>query len=728
MIVSCCILALLLATQARFLITGRRNWIMAAILILGSGGSWHPIYGEIITTPDNPASHPLDPIIPPDELNIQAEYPPGSSRSGSSREAELLYTTDIIPINRNAYARPLYINILWVVDQSYGTAPAASKLIRYIIDELASSPHNIKLKMGLISTQPLPDQTTLNTEYTSRFGAAHKLIFTKDPNIFKYVTLEGAIQHLAIDGFSQMFRHSVQDKQKLQKNIIVFITKEDSKHYPPPRRGGFLSNLWKVVGVVAATLLTAGWGLPILSTFASAVGTGALIDHAVTTSERERRRKDYYTEISRNKYQRRLTAALSLEVLEKLFGDYNSFANLEIWSIVGGARTETYTGGEGRSAWQIKNHILSHSGPLKAYYPQFQITAWNAKNRRYNSRYRELKDRMDLNEGISVQDIHRESCDPPADSALLCEIDYAGIKNSAEMMSQIRQTNRALHTYFRDDAQSDTFSHRRLKVQHNLQQDLPAMNIIEPTYNEERSPQLTRLTLTTPASPPALKDYRDFVASASLADLSPEGICKLSPARFVTALQGKEINPRPQCIRIKLHSRAQDAGCKQRTGYEYLKLARRTGGLSMTPCEVEEHIQKQDNVFRGHLTAPAQLLAYTSPTITLTRRAHKITKLHFTHKSSRETDSVLTADSPVIRLWNAELARLRANPESQSMLVSHRGSRTYLHLYFDKKSFEAQQPDPQLSWADFQEFSASYQQHPDEPTRTLQISYAIASP
>lgn len=728
---------LALATRASCLITAAR-WAQLSILILGFSGHLSPqvSYGEIITTGDNPGSQELDPIIPLDELKIPSGQQAGDDSSGQQR-SQLLTTTDIIPINQQARAIPLYINMLWIVDQSYGTASgaAATELMSYIMDKLADSSYNIKLKMGLVSNKPLPGRAQLDAKF-KRFGSERQLIFTQDENIYKYVTLEGAMQHLALGGYSQIFRHSTQYQHKRQKNIMVFITKEDSKHYPPPRQGGWFSNFWKIAGVVVANMFAPGAALALLG----GLGTGALIDHAITTSKRDQLRRDYYKDLRGNKYQRRMTGAASLIILKEFFAKNQAQlpANFEIWSIVGGAATQSYadTSPAGAdSPWQLVGNTFSRG----AYYPSFKVTDWNAEDRQYYTNHRKWHERVGVREDISDDKLKQLAGCPEQDPAsrrrtfTLCEVDYVGLKASPNLMAELAEDAPNLYAYFRDEAQTETFKNRRLALQ-SLRTDLPKLSI-DPTYtfDENANVRLSRLTFAKAksSSPPRkLEDYRDFIASSSLRELSPQPICNTS--QFRRELEEKKINPRPQCIDITAHRPARDAGCKKRTGHEYLKLARRTGGLAMTPCAVAGVLQKDENLIDSHLTALEQILAATASTIKLRRRAHSITQLHFKSNNRREQNPHPDAVASVIRLWNAELAKLRADPNYKSMLVSHRGDATSLHLYFNQRSFDNNRNDDQPRWTDlpsgYSEFTSTYKQHAQEKIRTLQISYTLAAP
>ena len=624
--------------------------------------------------------------------------------------------------------------MLWAVDRHHKLG-RPNKLIEYVIKQLAASSHNIHLKFQLIGDYPAAEMNEIRQDLNTNLQSAlqrlnnTKLNFTRNEFIYHYMTLQGTLQYLVQHGYDDIFAHSRTQRSRNQRNIIVFMTKENSKHYPPPRRGSFFSNFFKIAAFTFGVVMSGGATLAASAAFTGmSTGMGAIADRQRNNFTNRRIRQNFEAKISKERYARRPTAEMAAALLQTYFnaGEFKEDISdteektnfdLEIWSIVGDATTKSYAGSSYTSSetnWELTatstgTHQLKKSSQPANNHPVFEITDTNSQRRSYNDRATTWETQVGI-EDKPPKEVFDSSCQS-ANRAIqncteLCEFDYLGLKNSSATMRDLAQNSPSFHAYLNDpdDINNEKFKYRRIFNQSQiLRNSLPRYSHVQPEIDEPEpdKPNLSSLTFINydDSQPQTLRDLRIFVNSTSLNDLSPQKICNLHQGNyeaFKNFLEDNKINPRPQCLRVCLTSSAASSErprppCKKRKGDEYIKLARMTRGLTMTPCaakKIDTNTQAQ-KLIQKHLTSAESLLKTTSRHIKLQHKARSIIAINFIHPNPTELDKNMKFDSesPVIKEINQELTKINNRTNDKSMLVNYQGGGTVIYLHLIAKIF-----------------------------------------
>lgn len=724
-------------------------WLICLFTLIGINTT--PGYSTIVESPDDDFFND----IPDEHMLLETQRPkpkkprpapappkqqPAEPKIAEPEEVEELpepkkpkFITDQINIFRQAHAKPIYINILWIFDREYhgdNSKLAPFHLMRHIINELAARDHNIKLKMTLVSKGLSSDQSNklddINDLFKKNFGSKLSVHNVTYNHIYKYVTLDGGMKYLmdstneGKSGFDQLFKHSAQDKSKLQKNIVVFITKEEAKRYPKPRRGGFFGVLKFVLGGLAA-VATGGLAIAILIG-----GTmGALIDHSMWVNSRaggksvEKRTKDYEWQIScgRNcKYKPRSPANAALLALQYLFRNQP----YEVWSIVGGAPTKSYLENFTArvSSWKlqedgedqlklVRSDLDEDEDGLQHFY---KITDINARSRKYHQTIPMSADNMNqrgrwnYQRGLCI--IEGRLCEQYPDRKLMNEAadcDGSGDTDVANRYANYRGPNSNPILRGGMLVRSQSLSQVLCVVNHYNEKNLILTDLLKPELNIDRLEEAPGLSdsdkeyhfvdlikvggqtlLATQNSNNLYYKPGDDLIKENL--LGGYGICKdnrnrnLQPGYFRSFVKDNQIHPLPECIELTYEPpRGEDPGCKKRTGRKYLEIARKTRGLSMTPCAAQALDTKATTTIGKHLTTAKVLTWAASTRITLSNKADKIDKITVT----KEGQTKPLPNSVKTYLNDALAGDLAGCP----IFIKHVYSKTHINLWFDKSTY-----------------------------------------
>ena len=730
-------------------------------------------FGEITRSHETSTPDELDDFLI-DEKDLKYLLLEETPRNPTSQPPQPTITTDTIHINKLSYNSPIYINMLWAVDRhNYLGRP--NKLIEYVIKQLAASSHNIHLRFQLIGDYPVEEITVIKQELNTNLQFQlqklnnAKLEFTIDKFINRYMTLQGTLKYLVEHGYENIFAHSRTQRSRNQRNIIVFITKENSKHYPPPLRGGFLSHFFKIATFAFGVVASGGATLAASALFTGAsTGIGAVADRQRNTSANRRIRQSFEREIQNSRYALRPTAEMASALLKTYFnaGEFQQNSqekinfDLEIWSIVGDATTESYADSPELSEtnWKLsvngtgtgQPQLMKSSQPSNNH-PVFTMFNTNAQDRVYNN-HNSWKKKVGI-EDNNPQEVFDSSCLSAAPTrqncTYLCEFDYLGFKNSPATMADLAQNSPRFHAYLNDPNNIATFNKRRRDEQStDLSRSLPNYSLVQPEIDEPApdKPTLSSLTFINydDSQPQTLTDLRIFVNSTSLNDLSPQQICDQhqdNPASFAALLEDNQMNPRPQCLRFCLTSRPsrRSPGCKKRKGDEYIKLAKMTRGLTMTPCaaqQIDTNTQAQE-LIKNHLTSAKSLLKTTSRHIKLRHKAKSIIAMNFEQPNSNIPDKNMqfSSQSSVVKKINDELTQINNGTNDKSMLVNHQGGGTVIYLHFDHQDFithpnlaDLPADDKQSLWdayeSEFGDFKKAFVADADQSNYRLTVDYA----
>lgn len=686
-----------------------------------------------------------------------AAQPPGSPQPQPAQTppqaTKPMYTTEQIHILRKAHAQPFYINILWIFDREYqkvNSQFAPFKLMNYIITELGQRKHNIKLKMTLVSNGLSQKQqaklTTINELFQAKFGkdrTVHNVTYGK---ISKYITLDGGMNYLTKSigeddktGFEQLFEHSSAYTNKLQKNIVVFITKEEAKYYKP-KRGLWWSPLRMIVaGAFGA--LTGGLGFAIA---AGAAGASMGYSSSTSRSSKIQELSERTWQLGDSKHDKRSPAKVAAGALKLLFKNQP----YEVWSIVGGAPIKSYNDKKyfkvpdrnpnaAGDKWQLKaeggdkfklvrsdltpeeqsdHHSYSYKIPTNTNdvrYQELPRTMFNEL--RYQLEKFAFKHVLCLNESTckdyGAEKIMNEDagCDDRHDRETANRYaNYRGpgglIRRNGKLTSrpQLFQYLCVVNHPEKKQRILPGILTRQTEITLQESSDVSSDSAGDHEYHVVDWIKVGDHTLfDTKNSNNLFYDRKSYHEQENLIN-DGAGLCKhkvngqvklLQPAKFVSRFQldGKYANyhPQPECIKLT-YEPSKSSDCKKRTGRKYIELAKQTRGLSMTPCAAQSLGPDAKKKIGKHLTSINVLNWATSSSIELSKKADEIKQITVT--ADGETSDPLPA---VTTYLNTALRILKADPDNDlpdncPQFISYSGSRTRIRLWFDLSTYYKQ--------------------------------------
>ena len=549
-----------------------------------------------------------------------------------------------------------FIDMLWVVDQDEHSGitnlEQAHDLMIHVIEKLAlaAQDQKINLKMGLVTghgggTGELSSQkkNTLNKLLRKRFQTS---LITHNQGFHGYrrtkVLVDGVMYLTKNHDF---IRFNVDGTKQ---NIIVFVTQDDSKHYPKPKKGWF-NSIWIAIGA-AVIVLTAGAAAPLALTTTqiiagSALGSAAVVGGLIQNRSRRDEINRKYEKLSRaDRYQSHLTAKEAGETLDGLMGVAGG-GNYEVWSIVGDAPRKIHKNQRSLGRKEVRpinrDWKLTTQRGFKTSYVlannssdinrKFTLKNWNAGGRQGAARSEtDVKQVLDRKNYRLKNDRDKATCLDTfkvpnlSGCRAMCEVYYTSAVPEY-------QGNKAYYDGLNQGVTSNPIwlemisSGNKVRLDIHEEEDFD-IQIAKFEYEQQGQ---TRV--------------RYFWPSSMMKDLHPNVCHKIGQVRGVLPEQPEQrvakilfdsgLHPQPMCMQVCPNKgpystlpKGSTGGCKRRKGWEYIKLVEQTGGISFTPCESRDKASRQlvDKV----LTSSAAIFKHVGVQLRLKEAPAKIVDIN----------------------------------------------------------------------------------------------------
>ena len=279
----------------------------------------------------------------------QERVPQGSKPTSLTREFPYMETLQNTPHN---------VNMIWFIsgdsrERHTDNMAQAIKVMTLIIDKFKQSKAKVYLNLGVYADKG-EGRGQINDPKIKDLKGKVKTLNDRS-EFFYYPPLDGPIKRTRALMHAMAFfmsykknirngtwQHMFQERHPEQHNIVVFVTQDDSKKYPPKRRGWF--SFW----VVLAVLFTAGALSGIMPLISGLIaGGGSAIAHVLSRNRQlERNRKKLIAELQENEKRNHYKYDTLLKVTDAFFGNVSKSEekkrNYEIWAIVGAAPQKNY--------------------------------------------------------------------------------------------------------------------------------------------------------------------------------------------------------------------------------------------------------------------------------------------------------------------------------------------------------------------------------------------------
>ena len=350
------------------------KWVVGWLLIMGCMLSstlmaQAPSEGESPSDGDSPSGRSGSdnevmgtiPDADPHRIGSGAEAlsegsPADSTSTRQGQGEELLRQVVNVKEKVDGYSHTL--DMVWFVDSDGGVPyERVRREVESIIKLLGSNKYNVDLKILIYGHRDQFDQSwrskmqKLMAKYFGDESLFQVLDVVPDESgKALHVKHTRALEHAMIwlgtleNSVPLKYKHATgvtffRDDSESSK-IFVFVTSDDSKKYPPPKKG-FFSRLALIVAV--ATLFISGQLIALKYALGAAVGTGAW-RLAHENHMRKQNRKAYENLMKANKYGPHINAGHFIETLKaKFFGSHSKndlekspYKDIDTWAFVGG--------------------------------------------------------------------------------------------------------------------------------------------------------------------------------------------------------------------------------------------------------------------------------------------------------------------------------------------------------------------------------------------------------
>lgn len=545
----------------------------------------------------------------------------GGPGGGSSPDVPRVNQIELFDYRKRASFATHFIDMLWVVDQDVHSGitnlDKAHDLMVYVIEQLAAQNQKISLKIGLV---------------TGHGGGAGELSSGKKRSLNKLLQRHfqtSLITHnqgfggyrrtkVLVDGVMYLTKNPDFIRfpnSGTKQNIIVFVTQDDSKHYPKPKKGWF-NSIWIVIGI-AAIVLTGGAALGAALTTGqiiagAALGSAAVVGGLIQNKNERDRINRQYEKLSRaDRYQPHLKAEDAQMTLDSLMGVARG-GNYEVWSIVGDAPRkihknpkslgrQEYRSSSTRTSYDWKlttergfktSYVLANnSSDIKR---KFTLKRWNAGGRQGTlGSQQDVEQVLDSKAYRLKNDQGKETCLDAfkvpnlSGCRAMCEVYYTS--NVGEYKG-----NEAYYDGLNQGVTSDIWlemmnSGGEVSLDIHEEEDFD-IQVAKFTYKKQGQNRV-----------------RYFGPSSMMKDLHPSVCQEIGQVRGVAPEQkiakilfDSGLHPQPMCMQVcpnkgpySVLPPGSTGGCKRRKGWEYIKLVEQTGGVSFTPCESGDKASRQ---------------------------------------------------------------------------------------------------------------------------------------
>ena len=694
---------------------------------------------QLISTPSDKTESEITTDM--DDLLLEREADPEEDRRTIEPPTTQYKTkTDIIQLNKQVHETAYPINILWVVDKKSrsNNIEYTQKMMEHIIDITSpeQTPFNIKLSLSILSSsQKLPFVDSIERRFQIKHQSNRlKINSYQHGEVQSFNTLGGFAyfftKGVSNNGFKKVFGHAIASKSTKQRNIIVFVTQENSKKYPPPPRSFFSLFFFVVAGAFTGG---AAWGA------LAAIGLGGAgfaLDRMISDGTMRDLNRTYEKLIGSSKYETKVKHDMVLKTLKVLFQQ----TPFEVWSVVGGAEAISYNASP-RFSWDYRGEEWeldipkpqeeANRGKLKKknssnpQNPQYTRNTYNltfnSQNRMYHEKRRcencnalqkyifnvtertitprtggDSQDIADARRDIANLACNETPRQTPSPSSFgpcttLCEINYEeesikkayNFKHPSPSRLRIDGTNSF-------NQLNESYQNAHLEISMNRETkryEITELDFFNVSNNNN---------LQTPQ--PIIG--RKFVRADRI--FSYPGLNRIcrqnSPPtrsgnnRVFDYLFNQKIHPTPLCVSLCPDSswKGSKGRCQVRTGLEYIMLAQRTAGLTMTPCASRtvsgRKLIKKKLFNEKDDSTNVTMFRHVISQITIDsddgQHVHDIKKVSFRDENGAVINTYDDTEK-FVQFWNKELDSLREDPNYRDHFVKHQGSQTLLHLYLN---------------------------------------------